>query len=111
VPPNEFPIGYVTRADCGAAAAAVLSTPGHENKAYDITGPELLGVKETAAAAAAVTGKKIDVVPAGPNGRPGFGREAMAFTTTHFRDLTSREPTHVRSLFEANKSALLGATK
>jgi NAD(P)H dehydrogenase (quinone) len=111
VPPNEFPIGYVTRADCGAAAAAVLSTPGHENKAYDITGPELLGVKETAAAASAVTGKKIEVVPAGPNGRPGFGREAMAFTTTHFRDLTGHEPTSVRSLFEANKSALLGATK
>jgi len=34
-------IGYVTRADCAAAAAAVLTTPGHENKAYDITGPEL----------------------------------------------------------------------
>jgi len=111
VPPNEFPIGYITRADCAAAAAAVLTTPGHENKAYDITGPELLGVKETAAAAAAVTGKKIDVVPAGPNGRPGFGREAMAFTTTHFKDLTGREPTSVRALFAANKDALLGAAK
>ncbi len=111
VPPNEFPIGYISRADCAAAAAAVLTTPGHENKAYDITGPELLGVKETAAAAAAVTGKKIEVVPAGPNGRPGFGREAMAFTTTHFKDLTGREPTSVRALFEANKGALLGTAK
>jgi NAD(P)H dehydrogenase (quinone) len=111
VPPNEFPIGYIARADCAAAAAAVLTTPGHEGKAYDITGPELLGVKETAAAASAVTGRKIDVVPAGPNGRPGFGREAMAFTTSHFKDLTGREPTNVRALFEANKSALLAAPK
>ena len=39
IPPNESTIGYVTREDCAAAAAAVLSTPGHENKAYDITGP------------------------------------------------------------------------
>jgi NAD(P)H dehydrogenase (quinone) len=107
IPPNEYPIGYIARADCGAAAAAVLSTPGHEGKAYDITGPELLGVKETAAAASAVTGKKIEVVPAGPNGRPGFGREAMAFTTSHFKDVTGREPIDVRSLFAANKAALL----
>jgi NAD(P)H dehydrogenase (quinone) len=111
VPPNEFPIGYIARADCAAAAAAVLTTPGHEGKAYDITGPELLGVKETAAAASAVTGKKIDVVPAGPNARPGFGREAMAFTTSHFKELTGREPTSVRALFEANKGALLGTPK
>jgi uncharacterized protein YbjT (DUF2867 family) len=89
----------------------VLSTAGHETKAYDITGPELLGVKEPAAAAAAVTGKKIDVVPAGPNGRPGFGREAMAFTTSHFKDVTGREPTSVRALFEQNKGALLGTPK
>ena len=32
IPPNESPIGYITRADCAAAAAAVLATPGHENK-------------------------------------------------------------------------------
>lgn len=37
--------------DC--AAAAVLSSPGHENKAYDITGPELVGPREIAAAASA----------------------------------------------------------
>jgi NAD(P)H dehydrogenase (quinone) len=111
VPPNEFPIGYIARADCAAAAAAVLTTPGHEGKAYDITGPELLGVQATAAAASAVTGKKIEVVPAGPNARPGFGREAMAFTTSHFKDLTGREPTSVRALFEANKGALLGTPK
>lgn len=35
---------YVSRLDCAAAAAAVLAGgDGHANKAYDITGPELLG--------------------------------------------------------------------
>lgn len=35
---------YVSREDCAAAAAAVLAgSDEHANKAYDITGPELLG--------------------------------------------------------------------
>jgi NAD(P)H dehydrogenase (quinone) len=107
IPPNESTIGYVTREDCARAAAAVLSTPGHESKAYDITGPELLGVRETAAAASAVTGKPIDVVQGGADVRPGFGRPAMSFTTTHFEELTGRKPTSLRQVFEQNQAALL----
>ena len=107
IPPNESPIGYITRADCAAAAAAVLTTRGNENKAYDVTGPELLGVREVAAAAAAVTGKTIEVVQGDASTRPGFGRPAMAFTTTHFKELTGREPTSVRAFFTANKDKLL----
>jgi NAD(P)H dehydrogenase (quinone) len=107
IPPNESTIGYVTREDCARAAAAVLSTPGHENKAYDITGPALLGVRETAAVASAVTGKPIEVVQGGADVRPGFGRPAMSFTTTHFEELTGRKPMSLRQLFEANKAALL----
>jgi NAD(P)H dehydrogenase (quinone) len=107
IPPNESPIGYVTREDCARAAAAVLATPGHENKAYDITGPELIGVRETAAVASAVTGTEIEVVQGGADTRPGFGRPAMAFTTTHFEELTGRKPTSLRELFTASKDALL----
>lgn len=107
IPPNESPIGYITREDCARAAAAVLATPGHEVKAYDITGPELIGVREAAAIASSVTGKPIEVVQGGPDARPGFGRPAMAFTTTHFEELTGRKPTSLRELFEANKDALL----
>jgi uncharacterized protein YbjT (DUF2867 family) len=33
---------YVTRGDCAAVAAAVLSHPGHEGKAYEISGPAAL---------------------------------------------------------------------
>lgn len=107
IPPNESPIGYITRADCAAAAAAVLTTRGTENKAFDITGPALLGVREVAAAASEVTGRKIDVVQGDASTRPGFGRPAMAFTTTHFKELTGREPTNVRAFFTANKDKLL----
>jgi NAD(P)H dehydrogenase (quinone) len=107
IPPNESPIGYITREDCARAAAAVLSTPGHEGKAYDITGPELIGVRDAAAIASSVAGKPIEVVQGGADMRPGFGRPAMAFTTTHFEELTGRKPTSLRQLFEANKAALL----
>jgi len=107
IPPNESPIGYISREDCALAAAAVLSTPGHEGKAYDITGPELIGVRDAAAIASAVTGKPIEVVQGGADVRPGFGRPAMAFTTTHFEDVTGRKPTSLKQLFEANKAALL----
>ena len=66
-----------------------------------------LGVREVAAAATAVTGKAIEVVQGDASTRPGFGRPAMAFTTTHFKELTGREPTSVRALFTANKDKLL----
>jgi len=111
IPPNESPIGYIARADCAAAAAAVLATPGHESTAYDITGPALLGVRETAATASAVTGKPIEVVQGGADTRPGFGRPAMSFITTHFQDLTGRAPMSLRALFEAHRDALLGTAQ
>lgn len=107
IPPNEWTIGYIARQDCAEAAAAVLATSGHEGKAYDITGPALLGVRATAETATAVTGKPIEVVQGGAETRPGFGREAMNFTTSHFQDLTGHAPTSVRTLFEQNKERLL----
>src|SRR5690606_32999720 len=59
VPPDDVGMSYVTRADCAAAAAAVLTTPGHENKIYDITGPAVVGIQDIAEAAAAMSGKEI----------------------------------------------------
>jgi NAD(P)H dehydrogenase (quinone) len=41
-------IAYVSRADCAAVAARVLTSPGHENLAYDITGPQLVDAAELA---------------------------------------------------------------
>jgi len=41
-------IAYVSREDCAAVAAAVLTGPGHEGRVYDITGPEILTARELA---------------------------------------------------------------
>jgi NAD(P)H dehydrogenase (quinone) len=54
--------GYVTRADCAAVAAAVLTGDGHENKIYDVTGPEALDPHDVAAAYSAVAGKPIEAL-------------------------------------------------
>jgi len=114
VPPVVHKIGYVTRDDCAAAAAAVLSTPGHDNKAYDITGPELIGPQEVAAAATAVTGKPIEIVATDPHAsvppRP-FNAASVEVTSGAIADLTGHPPTSVRQLFAANKDKLLGGAR
>ena len=106
---NESKLGYVTRADCAAAAAAVLSTPGHENKAYDITGSQLIGTRDIAAAAAAATGKSIAVSDADPNtpAPRSFGNPAAARISTAVADLTGHPPTTLSMFFETNKAVLL----
>ena len=53
---------YVSRADCAAAAAAVLTGgPEHDGKAYDITGPELLGGADLARLYAEAGGSPVQV--------------------------------------------------
>jgi NAD(P)H dehydrogenase (quinone) len=101
-------IGYVTREDCAAAAAAVLMGAGHENKAYDITGPELVGVREIAAAASAVTGKPVELVPAEPNApaRRGFGGPSIAVVSDDVARLTGRPATSVRALLASHITEL-----
>ena len=47
---------------CAAAAAAVLASGGHENTAYDITGPEAVDADGLAALAAEIGGKPVEVV-------------------------------------------------
>ncbi len=59
---GEGRVAPVARADCAACAAAILTTPGHENKAYDITGPDLMSVPEIAALVSAIGGRPIDVL-------------------------------------------------
>jgi NAD(P)H dehydrogenase (quinone) len=53
---------YVSRDDCAAAAAAVLSSAGHENTSYDITGPESVSAEDLAAVAGEIAGREIEVV-------------------------------------------------
>ena len=108
IPPHETKIGYVTRADCAAAAAAVLVTPGTEYKAYDITGPELIGTREIAEAASAVSGKPVKIVK-GTKDPGGFRLTGDFFSVTSsaVKDLTDRPATSIRELLQVNKDKFL----
>ncbi len=52
----------VWRDDCVACAVAVLTTPGHENKVYNITGPDLQTFDEVAALLTQITGVPVEHV-------------------------------------------------
>ena len=106
VPSQDVGMGYVTRADCAAAAAAVLSTPGHENRIYDVTGPEVVGTREIAEAAAAVSGRPVEIIAGDAGGGTGFAIPSLGFVTGDFETLTGRRPTSVRELLEANRDRL-----
>lgn len=109
VAPNEAKVGHVTRGDCAAAAAAVLTTPGHENKAYDITGPELIGAREIAAAAAAVSGKKLQEASASEVEPPrSFGGPSSSVVSKHVEQLTGRPAVGLRQFYQENRNQLLG---
>lgn len=53
---------YVTRADCAAVAAGVLTSAGHEGKTYDVTGPQAYTATDLAALATEKSGKPVEVV-------------------------------------------------
>jgi len=120
-------IAYVSREDC-AAAAAVLTTEGHEDKAYDITGPEPLSQDDVAALLSEVSGRPVEAVavddeafiqglsasgmpePAareiasyGRAIREGYLREA----SDAVENLTGRPPRSLREVFEAYRHELL----
>ena len=48
--------------DIAAVAVKVLTTPGHEGKIYELTGPELLSFAEVVQKIAAITGKPLKFV-------------------------------------------------
>jgi NAD(P)H dehydrogenase (quinone) len=54
----------VWRDDCAACAVAVLDGTGHENKTYNITGPELQDFAEVTALMAEITGVPLEYVAA-----------------------------------------------
>jgi NAD(P)H dehydrogenase (quinone) len=118
---------YVSREDCAAAAAAALAGDGHEDRVYDITGPELVTQAQVAALAAEISGRPvvpvaIDDEEATQNlmavGLPADTATAIAsfgtairegvleVLSSHVEDLTGRAPRSLREVLEANRSAL-----
>jgi uncharacterized protein YbjT (DUF2867 family) len=55
-------VSWIDGKDIGEAAAIALTTEGHANKAYSLTGPEALGVAEVAAILSEVSGSNIRYV-------------------------------------------------
>lgn len=52
----------VSRQDCGAVAAVVLTTTGHERKIYDVTGPDLVNWVDLAKLVSEVSGRSFRVI-------------------------------------------------
>ena len=98
--------------DVGAAAAEVLTTPGHDGKTYELTGPELLSYGEMAAEISIAVGQPLNYVDVPPadfrSGLIGFGapepiadalvqlftavKEGRVTTSPDFARLMGREP-------------------
>lgn len=57
----DVPVAIVHEADVGAVAAAALTEDGHAGRAYVISGPQPLSVRERVAALAAATGRPIEL--------------------------------------------------
>jgi NAD(P)H dehydrogenase (quinone) len=122
---------YVARADCAAAAAAVLTSDGHDGKEYDITGPEALDTRDVAALYEEFGGRPVEPVfiddeawVAGAVENAGmpeayakivvtFGAAARlnysAVVSPAVAELTGRQPATVREVFEAHRDELVGS--
>ena len=61
-------VGFVSRDDCVAVAAGVLTQAGHGNKAYPLTGPEALSIPQALAMVSELAGKPIEVQPVDDEG-------------------------------------------
>lgn len=59
-PAGKGQVGWVAAADVAKAAAEVLTSPGHENTTYVLTGPEALGYREVAAWFSDVFARQVD---------------------------------------------------
>jgi NAD(P)H dehydrogenase (quinone) len=58
----EGKIALVAHDDCAQCGAAVLSSDGHENTVYHITGPELLSFRDIAEMTAKISGRSVEYV-------------------------------------------------
>jgi NAD(P)H dehydrogenase (quinone) len=122
---------YVSRADCAAAAAAVLTGEGHDRKAYDITSADALNPAEVAALLSELSGRPVqpaylsddawvatmvehagmpeplarDIATFGIAARQGY----LAAVSTTVAELLGREPVGVRAVLEARREELVGA--
>jgi uncharacterized protein YbjT (DUF2867 family) len=87
LPMEDATIASIDIGDIAEVAANVLTSSGHENKIYPLTGPEALTMAQVAEKLSAITAKKIRYVNISPEeykknllarGVPAFNAEALA---------------------------------
>ncbi len=61
-PAGEAEIAMIDPRDVGAAAAAVLTSEGHDGRSYALTGPEAVTYTQVAAALGEATGREVEFV-------------------------------------------------
>ena len=64
LPTGNGRCAYITRDDIARAAAVVMTTSGHEEKVYNLTGPKALTTAQLCGVVAKVTGKPVKPKPA-----------------------------------------------
>ncbi|MCF6401780.1 SDR family oxidoreductase [Chitinophaga filiformis] len=65
-PAGDGKSALVLRSDLAEAAVAVLTGEGHENRSYELTGPEAVSYADIAAKISAITGKNVSYVSPTP---------------------------------------------
>jgi uncharacterized protein YbjT (DUF2867 family) len=126
-PAGDGRFAAVARDDVAAAAAAVLTSDGHDGKTYDLTGRESLSLGEAAECIARVTGKPIRYVDETDEeayaSRSGFGEPAwivrgwissywairageLERVSTAVRDLTGHDPMTLTDYMQSHPETL-----
>ena len=126
MPAGKGTVACTDLRDVAAVIVKVFTEPGHDNKSYDLTGPDLMTMSEIAATFTKVLGKKIDYVD-----QPiddfrvvlrsvglsdwrvnavcqefiAIGNGAIDHTTTRMQELLGRPPTSLEQ-FIRDKAAL-----
>jgi len=127
LPCGDGKVSFVDVRDIGAVLAAVLTLNGHENKSYDLTGPESLSFADVAEKVSAATGRQVTYVDAPPDAfreklaeyigtwRAAAVTEMLVDTATGSLDRSSdgvkrvlgREPISLEQFLQAHVTAFL----
>lgn len=125
-PAGDGRLAAVLRDDVAAAAAAVLTSDGHEGCTYELTGPEAFSLTEAAASMSRLTGKRVrfhdetdeEAFASRAGLAPDFEvrgwvssywaiREGLLQAVSpHVRELTGRDPVALADYLRAHPEAL-----
>jgi NAD(P)H dehydrogenase (quinone) len=121
-PAGKGKVAYATRADLAEATAAILTSPGHENKTYILTGPQGYSFNDIASELSALAGKTVAYIDEDPATfadmlkKSGLPEQAVSFISAFgaaikhndfdivdpaLENLLGRKPTGLRTFLKA----------